>query len=75
MVESRDNDLVAGAQAVAISLGKNIELYEEAIELLHYQGLLEGAAGRGRPGGSGGYPPYQAIGPDTPLGAPSCEKC
>jgi len=27
--------LVAGAQAAAISFGKNMELYEEAIELLH----------------------------------------
>ena len=27
--------LVAGAQAAAISFGKNMEVYEEAIELLH----------------------------------------
>jgi len=27
--------LVAGAQAAAISFGKNMEIYEEAIELLH----------------------------------------
>jgi hypothetical protein len=26
---------VAGAQASAISFGKNMEIYEEAIELLH----------------------------------------
>ena len=29
--------LVAGAQAAAISFGKNMELYEEAIELLHLE--------------------------------------
>jgi len=26
---------VAGAQAAAISFGKNMEIYEEALELLH----------------------------------------
>jgi len=31
----RWNHLVAGAQASAISFGKNMEIYEEAIELLH----------------------------------------
>ncbi len=31
----RSNHLVAGAQASAISFGKNMEVYEEAIELLH----------------------------------------
>jgi hypothetical protein len=31
----RWSHLVAGAQAAAISFGKNMELYEEAIELLH----------------------------------------
>jgi hypothetical protein len=31
----RWNHLVAGAQAAAISFGKNMEIYEEAIELLH----------------------------------------
>ncbi len=27
--------LVSGAQAAAISFGKNMEIYEEALELLH----------------------------------------
>jgi hypothetical protein len=31
----RSRHLVAGAQAAAISFGKNMEIYEEAIELLH----------------------------------------
>jgi hypothetical protein len=31
----RWSHLVAGAQAAAISFGKNMEIYEEALELLH----------------------------------------
>jgi hypothetical protein len=31
----RSRHLVAGAQAAAISFGKNMEIYEEAVELLH----------------------------------------
>jgi hypothetical protein len=31
----RSRHLVAGAQAAAISFGKNMEIYEEVIELLH----------------------------------------
>jgi hypothetical protein len=32
----RSRRLVAGAQAAAISFGKNMEIYEEALELLHF---------------------------------------
>ena len=31
----RSRHLVAGVQAAAISFGKNMEIYEEALELLH----------------------------------------
>ena len=31
----RWSHLVAGVQAAAISFGKNMEIYEEALELLH----------------------------------------
>jgi predicted RNA-binding protein with PUA domain len=31
----RSRPLVAGAQAAAMSFGKNLEIYEDAIELLH----------------------------------------